>query len=190
MKVKDPSLRSCYSHPLLAKIEEDIDDYRDNNGDDITEEEFKKIVSQYQVDVPNESELLYDLAYENFIDTHIQYASFLENTEFEGPSDQDIPEYKSILKDINKECEEMWLAYDKELHKFCRDMYINITDKEKVVKIGTEITLHQLSFDEESSVCLHTILFILKTLVNCKVNSKYQNSVKRAEMWLQEACLM
>ncbi len=189
MKIKDPSLRSCYSHPLLSNIEEDIDDYRDNKGYEITEECFKHLISKYQNQVPHEADLLYDLAFENFLEEDAP-APFVDTHEFEGGENHDFPGYKFLLENVGKHSDEMWEAYDKTVHNFCIELYGNITDKDKILKIATEIALYQLSFDEETSVFMHTIFFILKTLVPSRINSKYQNSVKRAEIWIQEALLM
>lgn len=188
MKIKDPSLRSCYSHPLLANIEEDIDDYRDNKGYEITEECFESIISKYQNQVPHEADLLYDLAFENFLEDDTP--SFVDNNEFEGCDTHDFPDYIFLLESVGKHSDEMWEAYDKTVHNFCKELCSNITEKDKVLKVATEIALYQLSFDEETSVFLHTIFFILKTLVPYRTNSKYQNSLKRAEIWIQEASLM
>lgn len=189
MKIKDPSIRSCYSHPLLSKIEEDVDDHRDSKGCSITEDEFQEIVSKYQAQVPDESELLYDLAHENFLEEDT--VPFLENEdEFEGCDGVEFPSYDSILSTIALHSDEMWEAYDKEVHEFCRQMCYNITNKENIIELGTNIALYQLSFDEESCVCMHTILFVLKTIVPWKINSKFQNSIKRVEIWLHEAMLM
>lgn len=189
MKIKDPSLRSCYSHPLLSKIEEDIDDHRDTKGYYIDEGEFQNIVSKYQESVPNEAELLYDLAYENFIETS-EDTELHTHLEFEGCDDRDFPEYKYILTQLEKVSDDMWEAYDKETHTHCQELCYNILDQDKVIQVATQIAMHQLSFDEETCVCLHTILFVLKTIVPYKTNSKYQNSIKRAESWLQDASLM
>lgn len=192
MKIKDPSLRSCYSHPLLSKIEEDIDDYRDNHGENITEECFKDMISKYQSQVPEEADLLHDLSLENFLeeeDLPLRRA-FVDNTnEFEGCGDCEYS-YEFALESVGKHSDEMWESYDKNTHNFGIELCNNITDKEKVLEIGTRIALYQISFDEETSVFLDTILFVLKTLVPARTNSKYQNSIKRAELWLQEAFLM
>tara|TARA_Y100000389_G_C17449874_1_gene514048 strand:+ start:371 stop:940 length:570 start_codon:yes stop_codon:yes gene_type:complete len=189
MKIKDPSLRSCYSHPLLSKIEEDIDDYRDNHGENITEECFKDMISKYQSQVPEEADLLHDLSLENFLEE--EDLLFVENTdEFEGCGDCEYPSYEFALKIVGKHSDEMWESYDKTVHNFGIELCNDITDKEKVLEIGTRIALYQISFDEETSVFLHTIIFVLKTLVPARTNSKYQNSIKRAELWLQEAFLM
>jgi hypothetical protein len=193
MKIKDPSLRSCFSHPLLSKIEEDIDDYRDNHGYNITEECFKDMISKYQSQVPEERDLLYDLSFENFLeeeDLPIRRA-FVDNTdEFEGCGDCEYPGYDFALQSVAKHSDDMWEAYDKTVHNFGVELCNFITDKEKVLEIGTSIALYQISFDEEASVFLYTIMFVLKTLVPARSNSKYQNSIKRAELWLQEAFLM
>lgn len=191
MKIKDPSLRSCFSHPLLSNIEEDIDDYRDNKGYIITEECFKSMVSKYQAEVPEEAELLYDLAFENFLEEENSSTSFVDNTdEFEGCGNSEFPSYELALNNVGKHSDEMWEAYDKTVHNFGIELCNNITDKESVLEIGTRVALYQISFDEETSVFLHTILFVLKTLVAARTNSKYQNSIKRAELWLQEAFLL
>ena len=190
MKVKDPYLRSTYSHPLLSNIEEDIDDYRDNHGCDITEKCFDEIVEKYQKQVPEEAELLYDLAFENFIEHSDSETSFINGDEFEGVGDCEFPDYKLVLERLSKNSDEMWEAYDKTVHDFGKKLCTDIIVKEKVLETGTEIALYQVSFDEESSLFLHTIFFVLKTLVPARVNSKYQNSIKRAELWLQEALLM
>ena len=193
MKIKDPSLRSCYSHPLLSKVEEDIDDYRDNHGCNITEECFKDMLSKYQSQVPEEADLLYDLSFENFLEEEDlpSRRAFVDNTdEFEGCGDCDYPSYDFALQNVGKHSDAMWEAYDKTLHTFGIQLCNDITDKEKVLEIGTRIALYQISFDEETSVFMHTIIFVLKTLVPARSNSKYQNSIKRAELWLQEAFLM
>ena len=190
MKIKDPLLRSCYSHPLLSKVEEDIDDYRDNHGCNITEECFKDIISKYQSEVPEEADLLYDLSFENFLEEE-ESPAFVDNTdEFEGCGDCEHPNYKFVLQSVGKHSDDMWEAYDKTVHNFGIELCSNISDKEKVLEIGTRIALYQISFDEETSVLMHTIIFVLKTLVPARSNSKYQNSIKRAELWLQEAFLM
>jgi hypothetical protein len=193
MKIKDPSLRSCYSHNLLSKIEEDIDDYRDNHGENITEECFKNMISKYQSQVPEESDLLHDLSLENFLEEEDlpPRRSFVDNTdEFEGCSNCEYPSYDFALKSVGKHSDEMWESYDKTVHNFGIELCNNITDKENVLEICTRIALYQISFDEETSVFLYTILFVLKTLVPDRNNSKYQNSIKRAEIWLQEAFLI
>lgn len=190
MKIKDPSLRSTYSHPLLSNIEEDIDDYRDNHGCDITEEYFKEIIHKYQAEVPEEADLLYDLAFENFVEDITSETSFVDTDEFEGAEDCEFPDYKLVLESLGQHSDEMWEAYDKTVHDFGKKICAVLTVKEKVLETGTEIASYQISFDEESSVFLHTIFFVLKTLVPARVNSKYQNSIKRAELWLQEALLM
>ena len=191
MKIKDPSLRSCYSHPLLSNIEEDIDDYRDNQGYDITEECFQNMLSKYQYQVPHEADLLYDLAFENFLEEESPGTHFLENTdEFEGCRNCEFPSYKLALESVGKHSDEMWEAYDKTVHNFGIELCHCITNKKRVLEIATQIALYQLSFDEETSVFLHTIFFVLKTLLPARTNSKYQNSIKRAEIWMQEALLM
>ena len=187
MKIKDPLLRSCYSHHLLSNIEEDIDDYRDNNGYEITVECFATIVAKYQHQVPHEADLLYDLAFENFLEGDGVEG---ENHEFEGCGNCEFPEYRKVLENVGKHSDEMWEAYDLVVHNYCIELCDNITNKDNVVKIATEVAKYQLSFDEENSVFLHTIFFVLKTLVPSRTNSKYQNSVKRAEIWIQEALLM
>lgn len=191
MKIKDPSVRSCYSHPLLSKIEDDIDDYRDMKGSNINEDEFQCIVSRYQAQVPDEADLLYDLAYENFLEEDQTVSvSGGRAEEFEGCDTRDFPSYRVVLESVGKHCDEMWEAYDKEVHNYCMQLCNNIINKERVIEIGTNLALYQMSFDEESNVLLRTIFFVLKTLVPYRTNSKYQNSVKRAELWLQEASLM
>ena len=193
MKIKDPSLRSSYSHPLLSKLEEDIDDYRDNHGCNITEERFKDMLSKYQSQVPEEADLLYDLSFENFLEEEDLplRRSFVENTdEFEGCGDCEYPSYYFALQSVGKHSDDMWEAYDKTVHNLGIELCNDITDKEKVLEIGTRIALYQISFDEETNVFMHTIIFVLKTLVPAITNSKYQNSIKRAELWLQEAFLM
>lgn len=192
MKIKDPLLRSCYSHPLLSKVEEDIDDYRDSHGCNITEKCFKDIISKYQSEVPEEEvDLLYDLSFENFLEEEEKSPAFVDNTdEFEGCGDCEYPKYDFVLQTVGKHSDDMWEAYDKTVHNFGIELCSNITDKERVLQIGTRISLYQISFDEESSVFMDTIFFVLKTLVPAKSNSKYQNSIKRAELWLQEAFLM
>lgn len=193
MKIKDPSLRSCYSHPLLSNIEEDIDDYRDNQGYDISEECFKIMVSKYQSQVPEEADLIYDLAFENFLEEESPGAdgAFVDSIdEFEGCGNCEFPSYNIALVYVGKHSDEMWEAYDKTVHNFAIELCNNVTSKERVLEIGAQIALYQISFDEETSVFLHTIFFVLKTLVTDKNNSKYQNSIKRAEIWLQEAFLM
>ena len=190
MKIKDPSLRSCYSHPLLSKVEEDIDDYRDNHGFNITEKCFKDMISKYQSEVPEEADLLYDLSFENFLEEEDSQA-FVDNTdEFEGCGDFEYPKYDFALQSVGKHSDDMWEASDKTVHNFGTELCNNITDKENVLEIGTRIALYQISFDEETSVFMHTIIFVLKTLVPARSNSKYQNSIKRAELWLQEAFLI
>lgn len=191
MKIKDPTLRSCYSHALLAGIEEEIDEYRDNNGDDITEDDFKSIVSKYQNKVPEESELLYILAFENFIeDDDVAGEAFADRLEeFEGRDDRSFPEYKFILGELEKFSDELWEAYDREVYVLTLELCKHILNHEKVINIGTEAVIHQMSFNEETCECLHAIMFVLKTLVPYKDNSKYQNSVKRAETWLHDAVL-
>lgn len=189
MKIKDPSLRSCYSHPLLSKVEEDIDDYRDNYGCNITEESFKNMISKYQSEVPEEADLLYDLSFENFLEEE-ESPAFVDTDEFEGCGDGEYPSYEFVLQNVGKHSDDMWEAYDKTVHNFGIELCSNITDKEKVLEIGTRIALYQISFDEETSVFMNTIIFVLKTLVPARSNSKYQNSIKRAELWLQEAFLM
>ena len=190
MKIRDPSIRSCYSHHLLSKIEEDIDDYRDKHGDDITDKTFKQLISKYQRQVPEEATLLYDLAYESFIQDDHRAIPFIESNNFEGCGYHAFPEYSNILSSIGKHSDEMWEAYDKKVHSFCKELCKNVSDKNKVLQTGTKITKYQLSFDEESCVIMHTIFFVLKTLVPNRTDSKYQNSIKRAEIWLQEALLM
>lgn len=192
MKIKDPSLRSCYSHPLLSKIEEDIDDYRDNQGYNITEECFKDMISKYQSQVPEEADLLHDLSLENFLEEESPLGrAFVDNTdEFEGCGDCEYPSYEFALESVGKHSDEMWESYDKTVHNFGIELCNNITDKDKVLKICTRIALYQISFDEETSVFLSTIFLVLKTLVPARTNSKYQNSIKRAEIWLQEDFLM
>lgn len=191
MKIKDPSLRSCYSHPLLSKIEEDIDDHRDNQGYNITKECFKDMISKYQSQVPEEADLLYDLSLENFLEEEDSNTSFVDNTdEFEGCGDCEYPSYEFALENVGKHTDEMWESYDKTVHNFGKELCNNITDQENVLEIGTRIALYQISFDEETSVFIHTIILVLKTLVPARTNSKYQNSIKRAEIWLQEAFLM
>ena len=191
MKIKDPSLRSCYSHPLLSKIEEDIDDYRDNHGCNITEDCFKDMISKYQDEVPEEADLLYDLSLENFLEEEEDSGAFVDNTdEFEGCGDCEYPSYDFALQSVGKHSDDMWEAYDKTVHNFGIELCNHITNKEKVLEIGTSIALYQISFDEEASVFMHTIIFVLKTLVPARSNSKYQNSIKRAELWLQEALLI
>jgi|SaaInlV_125m_DNA_1040241.scaffolds.fasta_scaffold10626_2 hypothetical protein len=186
MKIKDPTLRSCYSHTLLTDIEEEIDEYRDNNGDEITEEDFKNIVSKYQNKVPEESELLYILAFENFIEAE----AFADRSEeFEGMDDRSFPEYKFILRGLEKVSDELWEAYDREVYVLTLELCNHILDHEKVINIGTEAVHHQMSFNEETCECLHAMMLVLKTLVPYKDNSKYQNSVKRAETWLHDAVL-
>lgn len=192
MKIKDPSFRSCYSHPLLSSIEEDIDDYRDNHGYNISEEYFQNMVAKYQAQVPDEADLLYDLAFENFLEEEESVETpFVDNTDaFEGGGNCQFPGYKLALENVGKHSDEMWEVYDKSVHKFGIELYNCITNKQRVLEVGTQIALYQLSFDEESTVILHTILFVLKTVVPAKTNSKYQNSIKRAEIWLQEALLL
>uniref|UniRef100_A0A6C0J357 Uncharacterized protein n=1 Tax=viral metagenome TaxID=1070528 RepID=A0A6C0J357_9ZZZZ len=193
MQIKDPTLRSCYSHPLLSNVEEDIDDYRDKHGCNITEECFKDMISKYQSEDPEEANLLYDLSFENFLEKEDSPLgrSFVDSTDkFEGCGDCEYPSYDFALKNVGKNSDDMWEAYDKTVHSFGIELCNNITDKEKVLEIGTRIALYQITFDEETSVCLHTIIFVLKTLVPARSNSKYQNSIKRAELWLQEAFLI
>jgi hypothetical protein len=191
MKIKDPSLRSEYSHHLLSKIEEDIDDYRDNQGYNITEQHFTDILCKYQSQVPEEAGLLYDLAFENFLEEeNSQQTPFIDTDEFDGCGDSEYPTYKLALESVGKHSDEMWESYDKIVHNFGIELCNHITNKQRVLEIGTEIALYQLSFDEETSVFMHTIIFVLKTLVPARTNSKYQNSVKRAELWLQEALLI
>lgn len=195
MRVKDPSLRSCYSHPLLSEIESDIDDHRDAKGHTISSDEFRSIVAKYQERATGESELLYELAHENFIDDEDDAGDQADDgddgdEQFEGCDERDFPPYRTILDRLGSVSDEMWEAYDKETHQLCRALCCNITDRERVTELGTQVVVHQVSFDEETSVCLHTILFVLKTIVPYRSNSKYQNSVKRAETWLQQALLM
>ena len=175
--------------PSLSKVEEDIDDYRDNHGYNITEEYFKDMISKYQSQVPEEADLLYDLSFENFLEE--EDLPLVDNTdEFEGCGDCEYPSYEFALKSVGKHSDDMWEAYDKTVHNFGIELCNNINNKTKVLEIGTRIALYQISFDEESSVFFHTIIFVLKTLVPARTNSKYQNSVQRAQMWLQEAALL
>lgn len=190
MLLKDPSLRSNYSHPLLAKIESEFDDHRDQTGGDtISNKEFDDILCKYQEDVPNESQLLYDLAYESFIVRPED--SFVGKVEsFEGVDSRPFPSYPEILEFLARISDEMWVAYDKEIHEHCKELASNILEKESVIKIGAEIALHQIDYNEDTSECFETIMFVLKTVVPYRDNSKFQNSVKRSELWLQEAVLM
>ena len=191
MKIKDPTLRSCFSHALLADIEEEIDEYRDNNGDEITEDDFKTIVSKYQSKVPEESELLYILALENFIekDDVVKEAFADRLEEFEGSDDRLFPDYKFILGELEKVSDELWEAYDREAYVLTVELCNHILDHERVINIGKKVAIYQMSFNEETCECLHAIMFVLKTLVPYKDNSKYQNSVKRVETWLHDAML-
>tara|TARA_Y100001933_G_scaffold216636_2_gene223869 strand:- start:2765 stop:3349 length:585 start_codon:yes stop_codon:yes gene_type:complete len=189
MLIKDPSLRSRYSHPILVKIEEEIDDHRDENGNKISENDFYKIISKFHNEVPeNEQQLLKELAFENFIYQEPETSnSFVDNEEqFEAADERSFPGYKTILNQLEKCSDELWDAYDTDLHEFCKELCDNILIQEKVIEVGTKIVMHQISFNEETNECMRATFFVLKTLVPYKSNSKFQNSVKRAEFWLQE----
>ena len=46
LKLKNPELRSEYTHALLKSVEDSIDDFRDTNGDNISYEELDHIIEQ------------------------------------------------------------------------------------------------------------------------------------------------
>ena len=186
MRVKDPSIRAEYSHPLLNEIESEIDDHRDQKGSIISEREFDVILQRYQERVPvEEQSLLYDLARENFVE---EDPNDVNPGRFSGVDMRPFPCYQEVLKALERH-EEMWTCYDKDVHELAVRMADALLEHDLVIEVGTEIALHQMTFDEDTTECLLTILFVLKTIVPYRDTSSWQMSVKRAEMWLHEAHL-
>lgn len=191
MRVKDPSIRAEYSHPLLNDIECEIDDHRDQTGCIISVTQFDAILRKYQERVPvEEQSLLYDLARENFVedDPHVESDPDGVVEGFSGVDVRPFPCYKVVLKALERH-EEMWTCYDMDVHELAVRMADGLLEHDLVIEVGTDIALHQMTFEEDTTECLLTILFVLKTIVPYRDTSSWQMSVKRAEVWLHEAHL-
>tara|TARA_Y100000748_G_C15351362_1_gene432047 strand:+ start:511 stop:804 length:294 start_codon:yes stop_codon:yes gene_type:complete len=93
-----------------------------------------------------------------------------------------------VLKALEKH-EEMWTCYDMDVHELAVRMADGLLEHDLVIEVGTDIALHQMTFEEDTTECLLTILFVLKTIVPYRDTSSWQMSVKRAEVWLHEAHL-
>ena len=50
LKLKNPELRSEFTHALLRSVEDYIDDFRDTNGDNISYEELDGIIQKVSHD--------------------------------------------------------------------------------------------------------------------------------------------
>lgn len=186
LKLKSPELRSEYTHALLKSVEDSLDDFRDSYGDNISYEELDDIINK----VSNETDrdLLRELAFENFIDsTEIENLS--EGLDY-GQSSGDFPEYKEVLSKICILGDDCWTSYDRFVHDSIAELFSDVLNSSLSIAIGTAIVDHEESFGEEGNLTPRVALFVLKTCVPCRENSKYQNSLYRIESeWSEHGIL-
>lgn len=192
LKLKNPELRSDYTHALLKSVEDSIDDFRDTNGDNISYEELDGIIQQASTTSDEvDRELLRELAFENFIEDPQQNEPLQGGGELEyGASSGDFPDYKDVLSKISILGDEWWATYDRFVHDSIAELFNDVLDSSLSVAIGAALTKHEESFDEEGSLAPRVALYVLKTCVPCREDSCYQNSLFRIESeWCEHGIL-
>ena len=189
LRIKDPSLRSEYTHPLLQRVEDLVDDFRDSNGDAISYEEMDDIVRKASSGgcdgEVGDGELLRELSFDNFVelDGPVEDGPVEGGLEY-GPSSGAFPEYRQILPAISKLGDEWWASYDQFVHDAVSELFCDVCDESLAAAVGGALKMHEESFDETGDLVPRLALFVLKTCVPCREDSEYQNSVYRIEsLW-------
>lgn len=190
LKLKNPELRSEYTHTLIKSVEDSIDEFRDNNGDNISYEELDAIIEQVSMTCKEEDrELLRELTFENFIQQEndpLQHRAELEY----GESSGDFPDYKEVLSKISILGDEWWATYDRFVHDSITNLFNDVLDSSLSIAIGAALTDHERSFDEEGSLAPRVALYVLKTCAPCREDSNYQNSLFRIQSeWCEHGIL-
>mgnify|MGYP001161226022 FL=1 len=191
LKLKNPELRSEYTHALLKSVEDSIDDFRDANGDNISYEELDNIIQKVSTTSDEvDGELLRELTFENFIDPQ-ENEPLQDREELEyGASSGDFPDYNDVLTKISILGDEWWATYDRFVHDSIAELFSDVLDSSLSVAIGAALTKHEESFDEEGSLAPRVALYVLKTCVPCREDSNYQNSLFRIESeWCEHGIL-
>lgn len=191
LKLKNPELRSEYTHELLKSVEDSIDDFRDANGDNISYEELDTIIQQVST-TSDEADraLLRELSFENFIDPQ-ENETFQEMEKLEyGESSGDFPDYRKVLAKISILGDEWWAAYDRFVHDSIEELFTDVLDSSLSISIGAALNKHEESFDEDGNLAPRIALYVLKTCVPCREDSNYQNSIFRIESeWCEHGIL-
>ena len=184
--IKECSLRSEYSHPLLSALEDEVDVFRDTRGCEITEEQFEELIVKAAVGLcPEESVLFRRLAREVFVEPLPTPEKSVDFT----PPGGEFPSYEAALKGLERH-EHLWVCYDKRLHELAAELVENINDKSKIQGGASEVVLHGMSFNEDSTDYLQAVVYVLKTVVPYRSDSRWQAVVQRLEFACSEIGLL